>query len=241
VRDGEKMKIERIEGEQGKYHGFSDLENDCNIRFEDKQYLLKNIKVIDKVGIDDKIWFEKNPEEIWRFRNFITGESIENGSDFVLVRKISDECRTRIPIKLSDNVLLHINIMENAVKKFEDERIKKQEEEINTDISELKGETNEYVKTKIIEKFKRDYKLVKDLKQKYNECQLCKFTFKKKNGENYNETHHIIQLSDGGKDAEINTLVVCANCHRKLHYADVDITNVLKGEIKINGEVIKWK
>ena len=34
---------------------------------------------------------------------------------------------------------------------------------------------------------------------------------------------------------EINSLILCANCHRQLHYADVDIENIKKGKIKING------
>ena len=92
---------------------------------------------------------------------------------------------------------------------------------------------------KYIPGYIRNISLVKELKQKYSKCQICNFTFKKKDGENYNEVHHIIPLSMNGKDAKINTLVVCANCHRQLHYADVNISNILKGEIKINGEIKK--
>ena len=50
-------------------------------------------------------------------------------------------------------------------------------------------------------------------------CQLCKqeAPFKKKDGEPYLETHHIIWLSEGGEDTIQNTVALCPNCHRKMH------------------------
>lgn len=115
----------------------------------------------------------------------------------------------------------------------EDEEISK---EILNDIGELKNEDSNYEKSVVLKRFKRNISLVKELKKKYKNCQLCSFTFKKKDGEPYNETHHIIPLSEKGKDENINTLVLCANCHRQLHYADVDISNIMNGEVSINGE-----
>jgi len=49
-------------------------------------------------------------------------------------------------------------------------------------------------------------------------CQLCSFTFEKRNGEPYFELHHL--------DPEVghhptNLLVVCANCHAQLEHASV--------------------
>lgn len=32
------------------------------------------------------------------------------------------------------------------------------------------------------------------------------------------EVHHIIRLADGGEDTVDNTIAVCPNCHRELHY-----------------------
>jgi predicted HNH restriction endonuclease len=32
------------------------------------------------------------------------------------------------------------------------------------------------------------------------------------------EVHHIIRLADGGEDKVDNTIAVCPNCHRELHY-----------------------
>jgi hypothetical protein len=120
------------------------------------------------------------------------------------------------------------------------EGLKKEEEknlkDLEIDLEELIDEDSNYKKTKIIDSFKRNFSLVKELKEKHSSCQICDFTFKKKNGENYNEVHHIVPLSNKGKDAEINTLVLCANCHRQLHYAKIDISKILDNKIIINGE-----
>ena len=52
-------------------------------------------------------------------------------------------------------------------------------------------------------------------------CERCKspapFT-RKSNQTPYLEVHHIIRLADGGKDTIENTLALCPNCHRELHF-----------------------
>ena len=50
-------------------------------------------------------------------------------------------------------------------------------------------------------------------------CQFCGklAPFKDKNQLDYLETHHIIWLSNGGKDALENVVALCPNCHRKMH------------------------
>ena len=74
--------------------------------------------------------------------------------------------------------------------------------------------------SKVIKFFKRNQKIVKRLKELYNnQCQICGFTFKKDNGENYSETHHLVLLKNNGADNIKNLVVVCPNCHKKLHYA----------------------
>jgi len=44
--------------------------------------------------------------------------------------------------------------------------------------------------------------------------------FNKNNGEPYIEVHHVIPLSEGGEDSIYNTVALCPNCHRALHYAN---------------------
>lgn len=51
-------------------------------------------------------------------------------------------------------------------------------------------------------------------------CEDCKQKapfFRKSDGTPYLEVHHIIPLSQGGKDCLENTVALCPNCHRKRH------------------------
>lgn len=51
-------------------------------------------------------------------------------------------------------------------------------------------------------------------------CELCsnKAPFVKEDGAPFLEVHHITQLSHGGPDTLENTVALCPNCHRHLHY-----------------------
>lgn len=51
-------------------------------------------------------------------------------------------------------------------------------------------------------------------------CECCEIAapFIKKNGLPFLEVHHIRQLAAGGSDTLSNTVAVCPNCHRELHY-----------------------
>ena len=53
-------------------------------------------------------------------------------------------------------------------------------------------------------------------------CRLCgkKGPFKDSFGRPFLETHHVKWLSKGGKDSIDNIVVLCPNCHRKMHYLD---------------------
>jgi 5-methylcytosine-specific restriction endonuclease McrA len=52
-------------------------------------------------------------------------------------------------------------------------------------------------------------------------CELCRQPgpFLLPNGEKFLELHHIKSLADGGPDIVENTVAVCPNCHRLLHFA----------------------
>lgn len=50
------------------------------------------------------------------------------------------------------------------------------------------------------------------------ECCYCPAPFIKQDGQPYLEVHHITRLADGGSDTVDNTVAVCPNCHRRLHY-----------------------
>jgi 5-methylcytosine-specific restriction endonuclease McrA len=54
-------------------------------------------------------------------------------------------------------------------------------------------------------------------------CEMLNCTyqgFQKENGEPYIEVHHVIPLSEEGEDSVYNTVALCPNCHRALHYAN---------------------
>jgi len=57
-------------------------------------------------------------------------------------------------------------------------------------------------------------------------CEYCgKAGFEMENGGVYLETHHIVPLSEGGKDAVRNVAVLCANHHRQAHHGKHRPTN----------------
>lgn len=55
-------------------------------------------------------------------------------------------------------------------------------------------------------------------------CQLCgnRAPFYDKNERPYLEAHHIIRLADGGSDSINNVVALCPNCHRKMHYLNLE-------------------
>ena len=53
-------------------------------------------------------------------------------------------------------------------------------------------------------------------------CEGCRLPapFSRLGGEPYLEVHHVRHLAEGGPDTVENTVAICPNCHRRLHYAD---------------------
>lgn len=51
-------------------------------------------------------------------------------------------------------------------------------------------------------------------------CEACQSVapFANRKGEPFLEVHHLRPLSEGGPDTVANTVAVCPNCHRRLHY-----------------------
>ncbi len=75
-------------------------------------------------------------------------------------------------------------------------------------------------------------------------CQLCGFTFRRSDHGWYSESHHVESISLGGQDHPDNLLVVCANHHKQLHYAEVSWPKGKRrpSEVVIAGELvaIRW-
>lgn len=53
-------------------------------------------------------------------------------------------------------------------------------------------------------------------------CEGCgeRAPFNRADGEPYLEVHHVWHLAEGGPDTVENTVAVCPNCHRRLHYGE---------------------
>ncbi|EIX4877475.1 HNH endonuclease [Vibrio vulnificus] len=71
--------------------------------------------------------------------------------------------------------------------------------------------------------YKRDPLVVAEtLRLANGYCELCevKSPFKTKSGRDYLEVHHVIPLSEKGSDTVSNTVALCPNCHRMLHFGD---------------------
>ena len=118
------------------------------------------------------------------------------------------------PMEAWDSFLYFLN---PKLKEQDEEFIKTLDPSEQEDFSQLK---DKQPLSKTILYFKRNRNIVEQLKELYqNKCQICQFTFKKDNGENYSETHHLIPLGQNGEDDIKNLIVVCPNCHKKLHYA----------------------
>ncbi len=70
--------------------------------------------------------------------------------------------------------------------------------------------------------YKRNPDIVVEVLNRANGiCEKCKKKapfLRKKDNTPYLEVHHIITLSNGGDDTIENTIAVCPNCHRELHF-----------------------
>ena len=72
----------------------------------------------------------------------------------------------------------------------------------------------------------RDPILAHLLKRFYNfKCMICNTEIIKQDGNKYSESHHVIPLSVGGLDSPDNIAIVCPNCHKKFHVAELKEKN----------------
>src|SRR5256885_3603266 len=58
------------------------------------------------------------------------------------------------------------------------------------------------------------------LKKAAGVCECCSSNapFESTDGQPFLEVHHIRKLAEGGSDTVSNTVALCPNCHRALHY-----------------------
>ena len=159
-------------------------------------------------------------------------ESLKTG----LVLSEIDELAGISKSKLSENSLEDIAKFDDLTRGRDEVQI---EEALRKHAEAAIGAIPEKV-DKIVRSFKRNKKLVKDMKAKFeNRCQICGFTFKMANGLNYSEAAHVIPISSGveGVDSPDNIWILCANHHKMLDTGA--ITAIGKDAYKKGKEVIK--
>lgn len=89
----------------------------------------------------------------------------------------------------------------------------------------------------IVNIYERDKELTSLIKKlRGNKCQICGYSFKTTNGENYSECHHLEHLSNHGLDVSKNIIVLCANHHRQAHYGEFEVIEHNEDFVKIKIE-----
>ena len=91
--------------------------------------------------------------------------------------------------------------------------------------------------------YERDARLSYILKEKYDyTCQVCGTRIELPDGICYIEPHHIIPLSEGGKDCLSNMISVCPNCHIRFQRGAIewDFKNIVLMD-KINNNNLNLK
>ena len=92
------------------------------------------------------------------------------------------------------------------------------------DIDRVNKTTGSSVTHAVAKRYERDPTLSTLLKELRGcNCQICGYTFETAAGELYCECHHLESLANGGLDVSKNMIVVCANCHKRMHYGNARI------------------
>lgn len=102
-------------------------------------------------------------------------------------------------------------------------------------------------KQRVLESYERPSWVTNHVKQlRGDTCQLCKCPgFKKRDGTRYCELHHLFHLAKNPPADALSPkflVVLCATCHRRIHYANVGIpTQISNGwQITIDGQLFTF-
>ncbi|SDB13345.1 HNH endonuclease [Eubacterium oxidoreducens] len=158
-------------------------------------------------------------------------------------------------IKVKQDVLRYIDNYKNAenkrnfIKPIPEDKEEQVKHALGLDDESLKEYAEATVSKEPVavsvstKRFERSAYIAEYAKRRANGiCQLCKepAPFKKPDGTPFLETHHIIELANGGSDSIDNTVALCPNCHRKMHYGKKSVDDIRKlqeSNIKSNSSV----
>lgn len=116
-------------------------------------------------------------------------------------------------------------------------------------LNEIYANTNIEQKERVVKVIERG-KIANKIKEYIQyKCQICEslgqnpYSFKKRNGEYYVETHHIIPVSDfeNSKLSVDNLICLCPNHHREVHYGNVKLINNNDTYVEYNLDGIQVK
>lgn len=168
-------------------------------------------------------WFNRVPSS-WQTAEFCG--IIEESRKFI---RVYDSAYVEA-LSVSDIREVTQNMIKEDLKEIKSKRKKELDEDEENFLKDIPPNITPQRKKTILDIIQRNSRIAKKLKKLYNgKCQICGFTFKKKDGENYSEANHLIPLGEHGSDSVCNLTILCANCHRELTYAEVKL-----GELRDN-------
>jgi len=188
----------------GKYHPKSSFPSDAKL-FDDLRNMIGVYRELKGLVGTDIMSLEKPNEQN-------SDSSILQTSDFIVLENMSiKDSPSNKDLEITDTILSKGN-PEDILREFE---------------QRLRNESPKEVEYKV-RCLKRNQTIVKKMKEKYkNKCQICGFTFQKKNGAYYSEVAHIkpIETREKGVDAPSNLMVMCPNHHKMLDLGNLKIIN----------------
>lgn len=184
----------------------NDLANEMKLLPEGKKISQQGFNYLNSDNVLNilSLAFQKNSENK-AFHNLIENLKIDTG----FTKEINELVDAREIIKTnSGNSLKNIRTLEKRMKRA---------------TPEVKERISRYIERGAIA---NHIKKVTDYK-----CLICEqlgenpYSFKKKNGNHYVETHHVEQVSNlkKGSLSVANLITVCANHHRQLHYGNSEL------------------
>lgn len=181
--------------------------------YKNKEYTFKG-----EVILTEKAFFEKEPDSNNNIRKVVKFKlRLKKEEDIVYV---SEEALEEAKCE-----------EEKKIKKLSSSELAKSAIYVNTEPRTTKVVSDTY---------NRDLKVKQyTLRRAQGVCDLCEqpAPFTTKSGEAYLESHHVVPLAKKGKDSIINTVALCPNCHRLMHYGKSNKQNLLRLKEKLRSYI----
>jgi len=179
-------------------------------------------EIIDYVPFDRPVPFKENGD-------YLEARPDAGTQFFRAVRLASEEAFARI--------LARARLDPQAALEFQDVEDIENIDQILADLNSQYRDLEPQSYKRLVAVIDRPTSVSRALKEKLGyTCQICGVEgFDKKSGGKYAEAHHLLELHRLAPSSLIteNILIVCANCHRKLHYADAEVRVMTATTLKV--------